>query len=339
MILSVIFSVAFASTSILHQEKFLHELKMTPEEFANALYESKLASIVQPFDSEAPEASPSAGVPLAFMHGMGDSCFNSGMKQITKYAGDHLGVYSVCLPTGNNRISDTNNGFFMTMDANVDEWAKRVRADPNLANGFHAIGFSQGNSVIRGYIHKYNDPPVKTWISVHGTVMGVAGFPNCDPTGLLGPVCTLLAEFLGDLAYKEFVQNMLFQADYFRDPHRLNDTEYIENSQIAQWNQENPNNQNFTYKVNFVKVKQFAMIKAEKDTMIFPNDGEWWGEFIPGQMKKTQQMKDTDLYKSDAFGLKTVDEAGRIVFNSTAGNHLQFTEEQLYWWLDNYLVA
>merc|ERR1719499_1084860 len=300
-----------------------------------------MSSIVHPFENptEFSDVKVGDGVPLVFMHGMGDSCFNSGMKQITELAGKHMGVYSVCIPTGNNRASDTTNGFFMTMDKNVDEYAKRVRADPKLANGFHAVGFSQGNSVVRGFIHKYNDPPVKTWLSVHGTVMGVAGFPNCNPDGLLGPVCKLLAEFLGELAYAEFVQNMLFQADYFRDPKRYTDSSYIKNSQIAQWNQENPNNQNFTYKQNFVSVKKFAMIKAEKDTMVFPNEAEWWGEFESGSLKSVLSMKDTPLYKNDAFGLKSVDEAGKIVFNSTSGNHLKFSETELYWWLDNYLEA
>ena len=32
---------------------------------------------------------------------------------------------------------------------------------------------------------------------------------------------------------------------------------------------------NATYKANFVKVKRFIMIKALKDTMIYPNEGEW----------------------------------------------------------------
>ena len=29
--------------------------------------------------------------------------------------------------------------------------------------------------VIYRYIQKYNDPPVKNWLSVHGTVVGVTG--------------------------------------------------------------------------------------------------------------------------------------------------------------------
>jgi len=144
-----------------------------------------------------PKSSSAITLPLVFMHGMGDSCFNRGMKQITEQSGEHLGVYSVCIPTGNNRVTDTDNGFFMSMNDNVDEWATRVKADKNLTGGFHAVGFSQGNSVIRGYIQKYNDPPVHTFLSVHGTVNGVAGFPNCDPDGLLGPVCKILAEALG----------------------------------------------------------------------------------------------------------------------------------------------
>jgi hypothetical protein len=41
--------------------------------------------------------------------------------------------------------------------------------------------------------------------------------------------------------------------------------------------------------------------------------------------------------KSDSFGLKSADEKGRIVFNSTTKDHLDFTEEELYGWLDLYM--
>eukprot|EP00656_Telonema_subtile_P055973 TRINITY_DN8836_c0_g1_i3.p1 TRINITY_DN8836_c0_g1~~TRINITY_DN8836_c0_g1_i3.p1 ORF type:complete len:179 (+),score=50.81 TRINITY_DN8836_c0_g1_i3:101-637(+) len=116
----------------------------------------------------------SSKLPTVFMHGMGDSCFNPGMQSITEAMGKHLGTYSVCVPTGPDKASDTNNGFFMTMNDNVDVFAKAIQNDTNLANGFNAIGFSQGNSVIRGYIQKYNDPPVSTFLSVHGTVVGLS---------------------------------------------------------------------------------------------------------------------------------------------------------------------
>ena len=79
-------------------------------------------------------------------------------------------------------------------------------ADKALSDGFNCVGFSQGNSLCRGYIQKYNDPPVRNFLSVHGTVSGVAGFPDCNPAGLLGPVCKTLERLVGDMAYTSLTQ-------------------------------------------------------------------------------------------------------------------------------------
>jgi palmitoyl-protein thioesterase len=279
----------------------------------------------------------SSKLPTVFMHGMGDSCFNPGMKSITAAVGKHVGTYSVCIPTGPDLQSDTNNGFFMTMNDNVDVFAKAIQNDTNLANGFNAVGFSQGNSVIRGYIQKYNNPPVSTFLSVHGTVVGVASFPKCNPSGLLGPACKLISRFLvGPIAYTEFVQNKLFQADYFRDPKTCDTDAYKKNSQLAQWNNEGET-PDPTINANFAKVKRWAMIKAMKDTMIYPNDGEWWGQFA-ADGKTRLSMNQTEWYTKDLFGLKTADQAGKIMFDTSPGDHLQFTEEMLYGWVDKYFL-
>lgn len=281
--------------------------------------------------------SSAAHLPTVFMHGMGDSCFNPGMKEITQKTGEHLASYSVCIPTGPDLDSDTNNGFFMTMDKNIEVFAAAVKNDTKLAQGFNAVGFSQGNSVIRGYIQKYNNPPVSTWLSVHGTVVGVASFPKCNPSGLLGPVCKLLDHFLvGPIAYTKLVQDKLFQADYFRDPKRVNSSSYKSNSQIAQWNNEG-DKVDETFATNFGKTKRFVMVKAEKDSMIYPNDGEWWGAF-DSDGKTRLSMNETDWYKKDLFGLKTASEAGKIFFESTSGDHLQFSEEELFGWIDKHFI-
>ena len=229
--------------------------------------------------------------PTVTAHGMGDSCFNEGMKQISELVGNTTGNYARCIPTG-NVMTDTLNGFLMTMDKNVDVFAENIRKDPNLKDApfINCVGFSQGNSLCRGYIHKYNDPPVANFLSVHGTVSGVAGFPNCNPQGLLGPVCKQLADLCGDLAYNEVTQNILFQVDYYRDPLRVNTSDYKKYSQIAQWNNEG-DSFNQTYKDNFVSVKRFAMIKAMRDTMVFPNEGEWWGHFADGSQSVVLKVR------------------------------------------------
>lgn len=53
------------------------------------------------------------------------------------------------------------------------------------------------------------------------------------------------------------------------------------------------------------------MIKALKDTMVFPNEGEWWGHFADNSLTTVLTMKETDWYKKDMFGLRTADEAGK----------------------------
>ena len=55
-----------------------------------------------------------AAYPVVAASGMGDSCFNAGMQSIAELAGEHLGVYSACVPTGDNVITDTLNSFLMS---------------------------------------------------------------------------------------------------------------------------------------------------------------------------------------------------------------------------------
>lgn len=45
--------------------------------------------------------------------------------------------------------------------------------------------------------------------------------------------------------------------------------------------------------VVLMQTKKFAMIKAEKDTMVYPNEGEWWGHFADGSFKTILTMKET----------------------------------------------
>ena len=95
---------------------------------------SEISAVVK-FDISQRTASkpllskPGAGInnlPIVAAHGMGDSCFNAGMKSITAEAGTEMGVYSVCIPTGDTRISDTINGFFLDMDSSVEVFAQKV---------------------------------------------------------------------------------------------------------------------------------------------------------------------------------------------------------------------
>ena len=80
-----------------------------PAALAEELRTSPLAAIAPTFSMPAAGLN-NATLPIVVAHGMGDSCFNPGMKSITQAAGARLSVYATCIPTGNNRIFDTING-------------------------------------------------------------------------------------------------------------------------------------------------------------------------------------------------------------------------------------
>lgn len=319
-------------------QNLTHLADASPEivmaEIASSPLRAKVPEITEP------EASPNVqALPTVTAHGMGDSCFEPGMKSITRGIGKKTGSYARCVPTAGNIITDTIDGYLKDMDTSVDYFAAKIRSDPKLQGGFNAVGFSQGNSLIRGYIHKYNDPPVHTFLSVHGTVMGVSALPSCFEQGKpLGLICKAVAEVLGDLATLPFVQSLLFQADYYRDPKMASSQAYLKRSQIGHWNNENPKSANVSYKANFAKTQKFVMVKALQDSMVYPNEGEWWGSFEDGAYDKVLPMKETKFYQQDLFGLKTADEAGKIYFESTPGDHLQFTDAELYGWVQKYFI-
>lgn len=320
-------------------QMLLNLAKDKPQEALEHIRSSPLQAKVREVAMPQTSLAKASTLPTVTAHGMGDSCWEPGFSSVTRGIGKRTNSYAKCIPTGGNIITDTLNGYLMNMDKSVDVFAAKIRADQNLKGGFNAIGFSQGNSLIRGYIQKYNDPPVNAFVSVHGTVMGVAAFPGCFSQGKpLGLVCKALAEVLGDLAYNSLVQGILFQADYYRDPQKASTQSYLKNSQIADWNNEDATFMNSTYAENFGKVKRYAMVKAAKDSMVYPNEGEWWGSLVNGSYGQAVSMKDTTFYKQDLFGLKTADEAGKIFFESTPGDHLQFTDAQLYSWVDKYFV-
>jgi palmitoyl-protein thioesterase len=294
------------------------------------------------FTSGVTSSTSSSSLPVVFAHGMGDSCFNSGMIHIGEHTSELLGgTYVTCVPTGDTQSEDTTNGYFLNMDASVDVFASKIAQDPKLANGFHAIGFSQGNNVIRGYIARYNDPAVNTFISVNGVNAGVGAVPHCRPKKLdtvQVSLCDLLMAQASRRAYSAWTQNHSFQANYWRDPRPVEREKYEEFSQLAQWNNEGHFNQ--TLKDNFAKTKKFVWIMANDDGMVWPKEGEHWGAPDPRDpFHRVLPMNETDWYQKDLFGLRTAQEAGKNYFEAFDGDHLQFKMEDFDRWIQTYLAG
>ena len=97
---------------------------------------------------------------------------------------------------GGNLLVDTESGFFRDTNRQVREVCEKIQADPELAGGYNAIGFSQGGQFLRAVAQRCPQPPMKNLITFGAQHQGVFGFPNCpgemialcDIVRLVGPV-------------------------------------------------------------------------------------------------------------------------------------------------------
>ncbi|CAH0480348.1 unnamed protein product [Peronospora belbahrii] len=274
-------------------------------------------------------------LPVVLMHGMGDAAKNGGMTRIQKTIAEHLGVYVANIQLGNTVNEDVENSYFVTMDNQTEMFAKIVRQDAQLAHGFNAAGFSQGNLLIRAYIERFNDPPVHNFVSFHGPLAGVGGLPRCSP---LNFVCKEIDKLIGEAVYTKRVQEHIAQANYFRDPLRIE--AYLKHAKFLPDVNNEKTFPNQTYKKNFIKLQSLVLVRANQDTQVFPKESEWFGMYQDGDSYKTVLgFNETRWYREDLFGLKTLDEAGKVHFLSTDGDHLRFSIEFVLGVVDKYFCS
>lgn len=267
----------------------------------------------------------SAYLPVVQCHGMGDFATNPlGMEPLKNMISKALnGTLVVNVPLADNFVEDSLASFTMPLDEEVDMFAKFVQSDPRFANGFNAVGYSQGNLWLRGYVERYNSPPVKNWIAVNGPFQGVAGFPQCSYSS---EICRLFDQFVGDLAYTDLAQNVLAQTNYFRDPLRI--PAYKKGCKYLPY-MNNEVEADPTRSANLMKTDKLIAVLALNDTEVIPKESEHFGFYKDGSQKEIQKMEDTPLYQQNLFGLKDFHEQGHLEFVEAPGNHLQIPSDQL----------
>jgi len=83
--------------------------------------------------------------PLVIWHGMGDSCCNPlSMGSIKSFVEKKVsGIYVRSLMIGPNVVADTENGFFMNVNKQVEEVCAKLKNDTKLQNGYHDGIFSR----------------------------------------------------------------------------------------------------------------------------------------------------------------------------------------------------
>ncbi|KJE88907.1 palmitoyl protein thioesterase [Capsaspora owczarzaki ATCC 30864] len=269
-------------------------------------------------------AAYAAPTPVVIWHGMGDSCCNPlSMGAIKKLIEQNIpNVYVLSLEIGNNVAEDEANGFLKNVNKQVEMVCEKLANDPNLANGFHGIGFSQGSQFLRAYVQRCNKPAMKNLVSVGGQHQGVYGFPKCP--GANSTLCEVTRRLLNIGAYVDWIQATLVQAEYWQDPFNLKEYEE-KNIFLADINNQK-GTINQTYIDNLNSLNKMVLVKFTEDTMVQPRESEWFGFYAPGQDKQIISMNQTDIYQQNLLPLRTMEQAGKIDFLSVVGDHLRFTD-------------
>ncbi|OWA54121.1 Palmitoyl-protein thioesterase 1 [Hypsibius exemplaris] len=260
--------------------------------------------------------------PIVMWHGMGDSCCARGIGRLQQILQSNIaGVYVHSIEIGANEQEDFANSYFMSVNKQVEQVCRNISSNPLLQNGYHAIGFSQGGQFLRAVAQRC-PMGMRNLVTLGGQHQGVFGLPRCPPGSAV--ICTYIRQLLDKGAMTDFVQERLVQAQYWHDS--LKEEEYRSKSLfLADIN--NEVTKNATYKENLQKLENFVMVKFLKDSMVYPDESEWFGYYCPGQATEICSLRNSTLYQEDWLGLKAMDQAGKLKFIPAAGDHLQFTTE------------
>lgn len=269
--------------------------------------------------------------PIVMWHGMGDACcLPFSLGAFKNFLEEQIpNVYVLSLKIGDSIPADMEHGYFMSPNKQVQYVCQELSDNEKLKDGFNAIGFSQGSQFLRAVVQRcgHTIPKMKNLITLGGQHQGVYGIPNCG--ALQHDTCDYIRRLLNYAAYNSWMQHWLVQATYWHDP--LNESTYKHKSRFLS-DINNEININKTYIENLNKLEHFVMVMFENDTVVEPKETEWFGFYAPGQAEEILPLKRSDIYLKDRLGLKKMDKSGKLVFLSTPGNHLRFSEE---WFIAN----
>lgn len=267
---------------------------------------------------------------------MGDSCCSPrSIGAVANYIQEVLGVHVHSIATGPTESQDVLSTYFGSVNAQVEQVCQQLREVPELAWGYNAIGFSQGGQFMRAVAQRCGGSPrMHTLITMGAQHQGIMNMPSCGSAlgnGTAGPggakdnsLCSLMRRFIGQGVWLPYVRDDVVQAQYFKDPARMD--EYLSyNRFLAALNNEHEE-KNASYAAALGSLERFVMFLWEQDEMVVPKESGWFGVWDPEQ-NRVLDLEETRLYKEDWIGLRALHEDGRLERRRLDGGHMHLALE------------
>ena len=263
--------------------------------------------------------------PVAFFHGFSQKCSNYDETNIVGYIKTKTNDYVRCIETGGGSI-DISRSF----EDQAKKGCEIVSSEPKFQNDFYVVSISQGGILARYLIEKCEmKGKVKRFISIGGPLAGTHQLPHC----LRGVVCHILNSFTDWFCYTGYVQKTLGPSWYFRISNHL---ERYKKSLSILLNVNNLGKYDEEAKKRFSNLEKLVLIQFKRDTMITPKQSAFFQEL--DENHNLVDMKETEIYKNDLFGLKTLNEAGRIEYHLIDEKHCYFGWEDFNDYVTPYLT-
>ncbi|KAG6332607.1 hypothetical protein ID866_6485 [Astraeus odoratus] len=229
-------------------------------------------------------AAPTSEIrPLVLWHGLGDNYASDGILQFQdEVKRMHPGIFVHSIYIDSDASEDKRASFYGNVNSQIALVANQLASIPQLERGFDAVGFSQGGQFLRGYIERYNDPPVYNLITFGSQHMGVSDIPACRSFDIL---CEAARRAVKAGVYSAWAQEHVIQAQYFRDPAQLG-LYMTANTFLADINNEVllPPARNATYAHRLASLQNLVLVLFEQDKTVVPKESAWFGsEAPPGQ--------------------------------------------------------
>ena len=242
----------------------------------------------------------SSSLPVAVLHGFQQKCSLQLLKDLVSYFEKNTNYYVKCIESGGG-----SNDVHTSFRDQAKKACEIINSDENFKGDFSLFSISQGGVLARYIIEKCEmKGTVKRFVAMGGPLAGTHHFPFC----LKGVICHIINSIVDWLVYKNYVQDGLGPAGYFRVSNHLKNY-YKSKSLLLELNNEGKEfDQNA--KNRFLKLEKLILIAFVQDKMISPRESAHF--FVYDEKHKLVDAKDTRIYKEDLFGLKTLDEQDKI---------------------------
>jgi palmitoyl-protein thioesterase len=256
--------------------------------------------------------------PIVFWHGMGDTCCDkiANLSQTiqTWYPGTF--IHSIAL--GTTPDEDRRASFFGIINDQIDQVCEELKEIPQLSNGFHGVGFSQGGLFMRALLQKC---PIKmvTLTTFGSPHQGTSDVPKCSTDDFN---CSLMRSIVKQGVYWPWIQRKVVQAQYFRQYQNL-DTYLKKCIFLPELNDEISKNPRYKERLN--SLTKLILVMFEEDDMIVPKETAWFytldasGNLLP--------LREQEWYQTDSIGIKTLDRQQKLIFKKLPGGHMQIPLE------------